>query len=334
MVARRALLSSAAFAPVLAASLPAARARVPSPVASPAAAGGDFAGLVEIGGRSLYLECHGAGSPTVVLVAGYRSSARYWSDDLHQPAAPRTMVLPGVAACTRVCAYDRPGTIAPFGDDMLPSRSDSIPQPRTATDVVAELHTLLQAAHVPGPYIMAAHSLGGLFARLYASTYPDEVIGLTLIDAYSEKLESLLSPERWKALVRLNQESGSDTVVPISGYGDLETLGYGTSNASMREAAAATPLAPMPLAVLAHGRPFALPQDAQGFTSEALESVLRAANEDLATLVPKARFFVASESGHDIHQDQPELVIEAIRQVVTGVRALDAWDALTSCCAE
>jgi hypothetical protein len=58
-------------------------AQVATPaVASPAAASGDFAGLVDIGGRSLYLECHGTGSPTVVLEAGYRASARYWSDDL------------------------------------------------------------------------------------------------------------------------------------------------------------------------------------------------------------------------------------------------------------
>ena len=55
---------------------------------------------------------------------------------------------------------------------------------------------------------------------------------------------------------------------------------------------------------------------------------------DLATLVPKARFTVASESGHDIPQDQPELVVEAIRQVVAGVRNPDTWYTLTSCCAE
>jgi pimeloyl-ACP methyl ester carboxylesterase len=62
--------------------------------------------------------------------------------------------------------------------------------------------------------------------------------------------------------------------------------------------------------------------------------VLRAANEDLATLAPSARFYVASDSGHDIHQDQPELVIEAVRQVVAGVLNPDTWYALTSCCAE
>jgi pimeloyl-ACP methyl ester carboxylesterase len=300
----------------------------------PLAASGDFAGLVDIGERSLYLECRGEGSPTVVLVAGYRASARYWSDDLLHPDAPRSMVLAGVAEFTRVCAYDRPGTYASIGEDDFVSRSDPIAQPRTAPEVVAELHALLQAAEVPGPYVLAGHSQGGFFARLYASTYPDEVVGLVLIDAYSERLERLMSPDQWQALVRLNQGVGADTVIPIPGYGDVETLPFGADNAVVREVVAASPLRPMPLAVLAHGKPFPQSAEAQGFTSGELEGFFRAGNADLATLVPDARFFVAGESGHDIHQDQPELVIEAIRQVVAGARNPDTWYDLSSCCAE
>ena len=302
--------------------------------ASPSAASGDFAGLVDIGGRSLYLECHGAGGPTVVLVSGYRASGRYWTDDLLQPDDPRQMVLPGVAETTRVCTYDRPGTVASIGEDDFVSRSDPITQPRTAPEVVTELHALLQAAEVPGPYVLAGHSLGGFFARLYAATYPDEVVGVVLVDAYSELLESVMPPERWQALVRLNQANGSDTVVPIPGYGDLETIGFGADNAVMREAVAKSPLRPMPLATLAHGKPFALPEDAQGFTAAEFEGYVRAESEAKTALVPDARFTVASESGHDIHQDQPELVIEAIRQVVAGVRNPDTWYDLSSCCAK
>jgi pimeloyl-ACP methyl ester carboxylesterase len=302
-------------------------------VASVVPTSGDFAGLVDVGGRNLYLECHGEGSPTVVLVAGGRSSARYWTDDLLHPDAPRTMVLPRVAETTRVCAYDRPGTYAEIREEILPSRSDAIAQPRTAPELVAELHALLQAAEIPGPYVLAGHSMGGFMARLYASTYPDEVVGLVLVDAYSELIEDVMPPERWQALVRLNQGLGSGVVVPIPGYGDAETTGYGADNAVVREAVAATPLAPMPLAVLAHGKPFAVPEGMEGFTSDELEGYLLAGNEALATLVPDARFTLASESGHDIHQDQPELVIEAIRQVVAGVRNPDTWDDLSSCCA-
>ena len=104
------------------------------------------------------------GSPTVVLVAGGRSSARYWSDDLLNPDAPRSMVLPGVAESTRVCAYDRPGTYAEFDGEIVPSRSDAIAQPRTAPEMAEELHALLQAAEVPGPYVLAGHSFGGFVA--------------------------------------------------------------------------------------------------------------------------------------------------------------------------
>jgi pimeloyl-ACP methyl ester carboxylesterase len=215
---------------------------------------------------------------------------------------------------------------------VRPSRSDLVPQPRKAPGVVADLHALLHTAGVSGPFVLAGHSLGGFFVRLYASSYPGEVVGLILVDPYSERLETLLTPERWAALVRLNVRFGTDTVKPVPGYGDLETLGYGKDNVVMRQATASTPLGPMPLAVLAHARPFDLTENAEGFSSHALESVLRAANEDMATLVPNARFFVAKESGHDIHQDQPELVTEAIRQVVTGVRSPDTWSDLTSCC--
>jgi pimeloyl-ACP methyl ester carboxylesterase len=296
------------------------------------AASGDFSGLVDVGGRNIYLECHGTGSPTVILEAGYRASGRYWTDDLLHPEAPRLMVLPAVASFTHVCAYDRPGTYAPVGDDDLIGRSDPVAQPRSASDVVADLHDLLHTAGVPGPYVLAGHSLGGLFVRLYASTYPDEVAGLVLVDAYSELLEHQLTPKQWAALVHFNMGIGSDTVLPIPGYGDVETIGFGTDNAVMRQAAVASPLRPMPLAVLAKGIPFDLTEEMLGFPPDALEAALIAAQAELAGLVPSGRMSIASDSGHDIHQDQPALVAEAIRQVVAGVRDPDTWYDLTSCC--
>jgi pimeloyl-ACP methyl ester carboxylesterase len=295
------------------------------------AANQDFAGLVDIGGgHRLYLECRGSGSPTVVLVAGYRASARYWTDDLQHPDAPRLMVLPGVSGFTRVCAYDRPGTYAEAGDDDLIGRSDAVPQPRSVPEVAGELHALLQSAGIPGPYVLAGHSLGGLVVRLFASTYPDEVVGLVMVDPYSELIEQELTPEQWTDLVRFNAPGG--TIQPIPGYGDVETIPFGSENDEMREAAAAAPLRSMPLAVLAKSQPFGVTEEALGFSPETLEASLLAAEEQLAVLVPNGRFYVASSSGHDIHQDQPALVTEAIRQVVEGVRNPDAWYDLSLCC--
>jgi len=136
-----------------------------------AAVSGDFAELVDIGaGRKIYLECRGAGSPTVVLVAGLKGSAGDWS--IAAPSKPT--VFADVAKFTRVCAYDRPGT--PVGEK--PSRSDPVRQPTTAGDAAADLHALLTAADMVRPYVLVGHSYGGLIVRLYASTYPDDVPGL------------------------------------------------------------------------------------------------------------------------------------------------------------
>ena len=185
-----------------------AMAQSATPAASPVPASGDFAGLVDIGGRKLYLECHGEGSPTVVLVAGYRASGRYWTDDLLHPDAPRTMVLPGVAEFTRVCTYDRPGTVAEIGDELLPSRSDAIAQPRTTPEVVAELHALLQAAQIPGPYVLAGHSLGWLHGAALRGHLPRRGRRPGPRRRLLRAAETLLPPERWAAMVRLNQEIG------------------------------------------------------------------------------------------------------------------------------
>src|SRR5262249_44450487 len=85
------------------------------------AAQGDFAGLVAIGGRRLSLECRGTGSPTVVLEAGGYARGDFWSQDFSEPAGSRLMVLPAVAGYTRVCAYDRPGTIRIVNPQLDPS---------------------------------------------------------------------------------------------------------------------------------------------------------------------------------------------------------------------
>ena len=330
-VSRRQMLgwSSAALA---AGGLSAAGVTMPASAQSPVPdhAEGDFAGLVDIGGRSLYLTCAGSGGPTVVLVTGYRDTSDIWSIDQINLSAPRTMVMPAVAEFTRVCAYDRPGTATSLGDEDLIGRSDAIPQPRTAPEAADELHALVHAAGIETPFVLAAHSLGGAIARLYASAYPEDVSGMVQIDAYNEFIEALMTPEQWASLVAFNAGMGTDDVVPIPGYGDLETIPYGGMNQELRDAA---PLGALPLAVLAHGVPFEIPTVPEGFTSAAeMEDFLTAANEQLATLATDARYWVGETSGHYVHQDQPELVIEAIRQVVTGVREPDTWTSLESCC--
>src|SRR3954451_6861459 len=121
---------------------------VPS-AAGQAAGPGDFAGRVEIpGGRHLYLECHGSGSPTVIFEAGLRSRGDIWNWSREGYA---TGVLARVTPFTRACVYDRPGTVARY---PYVSRSDPVPMPRSTGDVVADLHALLSTAGVTAPYVL------------------------------------------------------------------------------------------------------------------------------------------------------------------------------------
>ena len=285
------------------------------PPASPVIKNGDFAGLVDIGGRSLYLECRGEGSPTVILVAGYRDRGDSWSTDLLQPDSDRTMVRPGVATFTRVCAYDRPGTVL---DEGTGSRSDPVPQPQTGADAVADLRALLGAAAIPGPYVLVGHSYGGLVVRLYTSTYPADVVGLVLVDALPA-VETWLTPSQWAAYQQLLSQRPAE----FADYQDLETVDFAATAAQMREA---PPLPSLPLVILTRVRPFDLPPDLPpDFSADALERAWAAGQAELAQLVPGARHVLATESGHNIHLDQPELVIAAVQQVVEAVRDPSTW---------
>jgi pimeloyl-ACP methyl ester carboxylesterase len=288
--------------------------------ASASSAAEDFAGLVDIGGRSLFLERHGHGSPTVVFESGFRDTAASWSTDLlakpgATPDVPRTMVLPGVAAFTSVVAYDRPGT--------FPSRSDPVPMPRSATDAVNDLHRLLVAAEVPGPYVLVGHSLGGLFVRLYASTYPDEVAGMVLVDAWSEGLREALTPKVWRTYV----DFGLAIPEELQDYPDLESVDFGAVANAMTQAESDHRLREIPLYVVTAGLPFDFSEADVGFSRDAWQDAWSTSQDQLAMLLPDARHVIAQHSGHNIHQDQPELVIGAIRQVVEAVCDPDTWSA-------
>jgi pimeloyl-ACP methyl ester carboxylesterase len=210
-----------------------------------------------------------------------------------------------------VCSYDHPG--GPW------SRSDPAPTPRTARDFVADLHALLATAGLPGEYVLAGHSNGGLFTQLYASTHPRQVSGLVLIDAvhpaYHQRrlamLKPLLPPHAWEAL---RQEAMS---VPHR-LVDPEQVDIWTSERQTRLALRRSPLRPMPLVVLAHGH--ADPQPGWPFVKED-ERLWRQLQRELAQLVPGGRLVIATQSGHDIQHEQPELVLDVIADVVQATRA-------------
>src|SRR5687767_3714509 len=122
------------FILLLSGPLPAEAQPATPATASPIATSGDVARLVDIGGgREMYLTCRGEGAPTVILESGYPNNADIWDTIALGPDADETAVFPGVASFTRVCAYDRPGTLL---DADRRGRSDPVPQPRTAADAV------------------------------------------------------------------------------------------------------------------------------------------------------------------------------------------------------
>jgi pimeloyl-ACP methyl ester carboxylesterase len=118
--------------------------------------------LIDVGGHRLHLSCSGSGTPTVVLEpgAGEMSSNLGW-------------ITPAVARDTRVCVYDRAGR----------GWSEPADSAQDGAHIATDLHTLLQSGHVPGPYVLAGHSFGGLYVLTFAARYPDEVAGMVLVDS-------------------------------------------------------------------------------------------------------------------------------------------------------
>jgi pimeloyl-ACP methyl ester carboxylesterase len=190
-----------------------------------------------------------------------------------------------VSGFATVFLYDRAGL-----GESLPLAAVDVPV--TAGAVAARLRRLLEAAGRSPPYILVGHSLGGLYVQMFARTYPDAVSGVLLLDASSP-----LAPDELKTLAEL--------VPGTAEY--LEEAGVPESN---REVLAAGPFPDVPLIVIAatdHGPYF-----------EAWEPVLMALQEDLARLSPQGRLVVAEGSGHDVHHDRADLVVDAIRALVTA----------------
>ncbi len=239
-------------------------------------------GLVDVSGRLLYLTCLGEGSPTVVLEAGGEGNSDAWSP-----------VQPGISEFTTVCAYDRAGE----------GFSDSVPAHEDIEAMVHDLHALLGAASIPGPYVLVGHSFGGRFVPAFAELYRSEVAGMVLVDPGQEgflaRAEQELSPGEWG----LYMEAGGGVVARMQQMeGDLRV----------------GPPGDIPLVVLSASRRIDRPGLSDDL-NEKLHVVLTNLQRELAANSPQGTHITAENSGHGIQFDRPDLVLDAVRQVVEAV---------------
>jgi len=299
--------------------------------------------LVRFNERRMHIHVTGEGTPTVVFESGMGASCLSW-----------TLVQPRVAQFTRAVSYDRAGH----------GWSDPAPEPRTARQIAQELHTLLDATGVPGPYVLAGHSFGGYVNLAFAHLYRDEVVGLVLLDSLHPAEWENPTPEQlgmievglryawiaaWLArlglvrfcLARLARGS------PGLGWAAASAFGIGTAAAVQRIAGEIrklpAPILPIVRALWSQPKNFmslgqhvaALPVSAAQAAAVSslgdLPLVVLSGDHhaapytdwqrDLAQLSSCGRHLVASDCGHWIHLDHPELVTRAIREVVIAARS-------------
>lgn len=242
-----------------------------------------FEKKVDVGGFKLNLRCSGEGSPVVVLDSGAGDTSATWD-----------WVVPDVKRITRVCAYDRAGL----------GKSGAGPKPRSADRMTEELHNLLRRAGILPPYVLVGHSLGGINVRLYASRYPAEIAGLVLVDATQEDFPQLEA----SILTPAEREKTRTTIAnaPEAIRDEIEAIPL--SVAALKRSG---PQPPVPVAILSA---------VHETDSEKFRKAWAELQNRLASAYPGATRILASKSGHYIPFDQPELVVDTIREIVEKAR--------------
>lgn len=265
--------------------------------------------LVELNpDRKIFLDCKGEGTPSVVFISGRTDRGDIWEK-----------VFPTISKLTHSCVYDRPGTVTIIGKKVHISRSTSVAQPTTPLDGVYDLHAIL--ANVPKPYILVAHSYGGLIARLYASLYPNEVVGLVLVDTLTEFLYDKLTPSQQQLWLKLN----SNYSIDLDMFLIQERTDLVKSFDQLRKA---KPLNPLPSVVLTSDEPYdfkslieqgILPNDAPVDFGPLLFQAHLDGQKRLVQLL-NAKAITETHAGHYIQTEQPQLVIDAIKEVLTKTK--------------
>lgn len=256
--------------------------------------------FISVGNYDLFVAQAGQGKPAIILEAGAGEDSTTWKD-----------IIPAVAQFSRVMAYDRAGL----------GRSVRTPPSRTALQLVEDLHCLLQVAQLEGPYLLVGHSLGALLCCLYAQQYRQEVVGLVFIDGphpeQGKRFTTALTEAGWHEheLVRpiLQMASG---VTPEQ---HPEGLDFAKSLAEVDQTQT---FGDLPLMVIsASSAPEQAWPDLPIEAARAFTQTWDAMQSELPELSTRGIHLVTKKSGHYIHYDEPELVVEAIHQMVQTICA-------------
>lgn len=259
---------------------------------------------VDIGTHKLHVFYAGRGTPTVIIDTGITETYEGW------------MPLIGtLSAETRVVAYERAG----YG------RSEPGPLPRDSRRTAGELHALLEKAGVEGPYLLLGHSLGGLNMQIFADLYPQEVAGAVLLDpppldwligkSFPELREMFFGQARQFAAAAEEARGSTDPgAKKRAGFFDMiASESTSMMDLSAKQAAAIRSFGDLSLVVIAATRPNPL----FGEPAEAYQRFWIEQSELLSKKSTRGRFLRAEGSGHHIHLDAPQVVLEAVRAVLS-----------------
>ncbi len=233
---------------------------------------------VAVGEHSLNLLVGGEGTPAIVFEAGFGAGLASWST-----------IQSTIAKFARTVSYDRAGI----------GQSEAGPKPRAAKQIAAELHTALQNAGIAPPYIMVGHSFGGIYVRVFADMYPKEVVGLVLIDPSQETFDE------WTRTHKEAQRAPDEQMTKASqGVRDEAAQ----VPASYAQARAAKVPAGIPVILLTASKDDTMPANARKAWSQM--------HADWVAKTSGAKHVVVENSGHFIQAEQPQVVIDSIKQVL------------------